>query len=463
MRCTRTQMVVVCLATLLLGVTGCFEDQAPSQPLPNAPKKSGPSQVSSVPVKPVDPVSANWNETGQQGLGGKTCSTWWGLSGQSPAVFFLKAAAYVKTAWPAGSFTQVDAVTARYVMPIEKNLFGDVRNAEVTLSTTTSAAGTPCVKFQAAIRAEDLSEASKTVQQEAARLSLATTGNGGQSGQQAPTSPTQSDGQPKVSEFKLLFPLGKPNSISERYEPHTAPISSVFDHKMKQRYYAGVSEGDDTWGVTAFTGEKATIKATNVKGFPVEINSGQELYVFMAPSAVFLKGYALEQPKNELAYDGHPGYDFPIQEGTPVYAAAPGLVVWAGEKQLGKSGFFVRILHEIGGRRFITQYLHLSSPETKLIGLPVARGQLIGLSGRTGTGTGAHLHFEVKIESKGNAFNNNDPENGPYAGGVPIDPYGWLPKDGHDPYGTVNKSVSWGEKNGDSVWMWETPPPVSGD
>lgn len=455
-------MAMFGLAALLLGASGCYDekDQAPSQRQPNAPKISDPNPVSSAPVKPVDPVSANWNETGQQGLDGKTCSTWWNLSGQTPTVFFQKAAEYVKTTWPAGSFTLVDAVTASYVMPIEKNLFGEVRNAKVTLTTATSPAGAPCAQFQATLRAEDLSETSKTAQQEAARLCLATTGNGGQSDQQTPTLPTQNGSQPKASEFKLLFPLGKPDSPSARYEPHTAVISSVFDHRMKHRYDPGL-RSDLTWGVTAFTGETAT-QIVTVDHFPVEINAGQKLYVFAEPSAAFLTGYKLEPPGNYLAYDGHPGYDFPIQKGTRVYAAAAGTVVWAGEKQLGKSGFFVRILHTnfLDGSRFVTQYLHLSAPETKLIGLNVVKNQFIGLSGNTGT-DGYHLHFEVKKEGKEPYY--DDDANGPFSGGVPIDPYGWAPKDGRDPYGPVNKSVNWGERNGDSVWMWENPPPVVGD
>ena len=180
MRCTRTQMGALCLATLLLVVTGCFEDKdkAPPQQKPTAPNKSVPGSVSSAPVnQTTDPVSDHWTETGHQGLDGKTCSTWWNLSGQAPAAFFQKAAAYAKTTRPAGGFTQVNATTAHYSMPIEKNLFGEVRNAEVTLTTAASAAGTPCAQFQAAIRAEDLSEASKTAKQEAERLCLATRGD----------------------------------------------------------------------------------------------------------------------------------------------------------------------------------------------------------------------------------------------------------------------------------------------
>lgn len=87
----------------------------------------------------------------------------------------------------------------------------------------------------------------------------------------------------------------------------------------------------------------------------------------------------------------HDGVDFAVQRGTPVYAAADGVV--AGARFNGGYGIWVRLDH---GDGIATVYGHLSrfAPHLKE-GMLVARGQLIAYSGSTGRSTGPHLHFEV--------------------------------------------------------------------
>jgi murein DD-endopeptidase MepM/ murein hydrolase activator NlpD len=90
----------------------------------------------------------------------------------------------------------------------------------------------------------------------------------------------------------------------------------------------------------------------------------------------------------------HSGTDFGIPCGTPVYAAAPGVVVSAG--WAGGYGNRVVIDHGIvRGVDLATTYNHLTR-----IGAGagrVGRGRLIGYSGTTGLSTGCHLHFEVLV------------------------------------------------------------------
>jgi lysozyme family protein len=88
----------------------------------------------------------------------------------------------------------------------------------------------------------------------------------------------------------------------------------------------------------------------------------------------------------------HAGVDFPAAGGAPVVAAAPGLVVYAGLRP-GGWGAFVAIAHTHGVRTF---YAHLGSVDVQL-GQWVAAGSQIGVVGATGSASGPHLHFEVRV------------------------------------------------------------------
>lgn len=92
----------------------------------------------------------------------------------------------------------------------------------------------------------------------------------------------------------------------------------------------------------------------------------------------------------------HNGTDFGAATGTPLYAAADGVVLKAGPN--GGFGNFVLIGHnaEIGGRYVTTGYAHQSRVAVR-VGQRVTRGQLIGYVGNTGLSTTAHLHFEVRL------------------------------------------------------------------
>lgn len=85
----------------------------------------------------------------------------------------------------------------------------------------------------------------------------------------------------------------------------------------------------------------------------------------------------------------HTGIDIPAPEGTPVAAAAGGIVRWAGSDALCGNG--VTISH---GSDMATVYCHLSAVLVAP-GQAVQAGQVIGLVGNTGQSTGPHLHFGV--------------------------------------------------------------------
>lgn len=88
----------------------------------------------------------------------------------------------------------------------------------------------------------------------------------------------------------------------------------------------------------------------------------------------------------------HHGIDFAAPIGTPVYAASSGVVLSADMGSLSDAfGKAVMIEH---GDKFQSLSAHLSRIDVKS-GDWVQAGQQIGLVGKTGRATGAHLHFEL--------------------------------------------------------------------
>lgn len=87
----------------------------------------------------------------------------------------------------------------------------------------------------------------------------------------------------------------------------------------------------------------------------------------------------------------HEGVDFITDVGTPVVAAAGGVVQFAGFHP--QYGLMVDIDH---GNELVTRYAHLSKIAVKEGDL-VQRGRRIAASGNTGRSTGPHLHFEVRF------------------------------------------------------------------
>lgn len=87
----------------------------------------------------------------------------------------------------------------------------------------------------------------------------------------------------------------------------------------------------------------------------------------------------------------HTGVDLPAPMGTPVVAAADGVVRVAGRR--GGYGNLVELAHADGSA---TRYAHLSAILVRP-GEAVSRGQLIAQIGSTGRSTGAHLHFEYRV------------------------------------------------------------------
>lgn len=92
----------------------------------------------------------------------------------------------------------------------------------------------------------------------------------------------------------------------------------------------------------------------------------------------------------------HNGIDIAAPVGTPIYAAADGVVTLAGPA----SGYGNRITIAHGGG-LTTLYAHMYSNGIYVSpGQQVKRGQQIGVVGNAGRSSGPHLHFEVLVNGK---------------------------------------------------------------
>lgn len=100
-------------------------------------------------------------------------------------------------------------------------------------------------------------------------------------------------------------------------------------------------------------------------------------------------GYRVDPFTGHMAF--HEGLDFTAEVGTPIYAAADGIVMSA--ETTPDYGKIVKIDH---GSGLETRYAHASALLVKA-GERVQKGQLIAEVGSTGRSTGAHLHFEVRL------------------------------------------------------------------
>jgi murein DD-endopeptidase MepM/ murein hydrolase activator NlpD len=113
--------------------------------------------------------------------------------------------------------------------------------------------------------------------------------------------------------------------------------------------------------------------------------------------------FVLEPPRGGYAHF-HTGVDLAAVLGTPVLAAADGIVVAVGHSGIGY-GNYVVLAH---GGGIMTLYGHLLETDVS-VGDKVARGERVGREGSTGWSTGPHLHFEIRV------------------GGEPVNPMLYLP------------------------------------
>lgn len=86
----------------------------------------------------------------------------------------------------------------------------------------------------------------------------------------------------------------------------------------------------------------------------------------------------------------HTGIDIAVPQGTPIYAAKTGEVIYSGWAD--GYGYLVIINHNDNSQTYYAHNLDLLVKK----GDTVRQGKIISLSGTTGVSTGPHLHFEIR-------------------------------------------------------------------
>ena len=108
-------------------------------------------------------------------------------------------------------------------------------------------------------------------------------------------------------------------------------------------------------------------------------------------------GYGVRAAPCDGCSTFHNGIDFTPGGGSPIYAIADGVVTYSEVSDYGY-GNHVRIVSTINGEQVETLYAHMQMNSSPLkLGDTIKVGDFIGLVGSTGTSTGNHLHFEIKL------------------------------------------------------------------
>ncbi len=216
--------------------------------------------------------------------------------------------------------------------------------------------------------------------------------------------------------FLLLFALKYNNSS------FFTEIENIFSSKLEENLEADDVETvfssiksfkedktEETKEETEYTPfEEPSLSAEIIAGGgnDIKITSENEI-----PSNVSVDDYSLTQ-KMVLPVEGevtsefgirthpisgdlrfHAGIDIAADSGTKIYSAFDGEVVYADYDQW--NGNFIKIQHDNG---IMTVYCHCEKLNVK-VGQKIRAGEVIATVGSTGSSTGPHLHFELRVEN----------------------------------------------------------------
>ncbi len=178
------------------------------------------------------------------------------------------------------------------------------------------------------------------------------------------------------AKFEIYF--GKPFSGSSK--------------RRKIVHYAALEAGGKLKKLYRFTNSSGKTSYYDQKG------RGATKFLMRTPisGARISSGYGMRRHP-VLGYSKmHTGIDFAAPRGTPIRAAGRGKIVHRARK--GAYGRVVEIKHSNG---YLTRYAHMSRYASGLrSGSFVRQGQVIGYVGSSGRVTGAHLHYEVRINNR---------------------------------------------------------------
>ena len=188
--------------------------------------------------------------------------------------------------------------------------------------------------------------------------------------------------------------------VKARKEQTTVVLNNM--KTMQESYITKLSDGEKKLQkeITAYKKEQAEIEAkimeiTNTILPNIQYTGGEMLWPVAASGTVITSQFGIREHPIQGVVKQHTGLDIGgAPTGTPVVAAADGVVSYAG--WLGGYGNCVMVNH---GNGIVTLYGHGSKVVASL-NQEVKKGDTILEIGSTGNSTGPHLHFEVRINGQ---------------------------------------------------------------
>jgi len=209
---------------------------------------------------------------------------------------------------------------------------------------------------------------------------------------------TMDEAQKIVDELKEEYSekYTKKLGILQVYSDNYDEISSVTTKKAKSVVSSELKKAkkaDDIKVAKAKTNAQAKAAAAASKATKISKSSNVNGIKFTVRpvSGTITSRFGYRSSPGGIGSTNHKGLDIAAPNGTLIYAAAAGTVEFSGNK--GSLGKLVIINHGNGVK---TYYAHCSSLKVSS-GQKVDAGTNIAAVGKSGTATGYHLHFEVRV------------------------------------------------------------------
>lgn len=178
------------------------------------------------------------------------------------------------------------------------------------------------------------------------------------------------------SKFEIYFGRPLSGAKTRRKVVHYAALQ--VGGKMKKLYRFTDSRGKTSYYDEKGRGATKFLMRTPISGARITSGYGMRRHPILGYSKM------------------HTGIDFAAPRGTPIRAAGSGKIAYRA--WMGGYGRVVEVKHPNG---YLTRYAHMSRFAKGLSkGSSVRQGQVIGYVGSSGRATGAHLHYEVRINKR---------------------------------------------------------------
>jgi murein DD-endopeptidase MepM/ murein hydrolase activator NlpD len=192
--------------------------------------------------------------------------------------------------------------------------------------------------------------------------------------------------------------------LADQAQAQTDEVDRLVDKREDAKKDAAKAKAEDERQLRQLEQERAELEARIASLVDSEkeiggVGSGDSGGALSKPvSAPITSPYGMRMHPILHVYKLHDGTDFGASCGTPVHAAAGGVIL----DQYYNGGYGNRVILNNGlkrGASIVTTYNHLSK-FARSKGDKVNRGDVIGYVGTTGYSTGCHLHFMVLVDGK---------------------------------------------------------------